>query len=104
MKGSNIGIQEQLTPFKQLLSEKARKLVKMSETAKASWTWDGKVFVLVQQSENAPERKVIINRLEDLNNIWKQGLKALQERQKVPVGKKLFAKADFDSSSDSEDD
>lgn len=102
LKGSNIGIQEQLTPFKQLLSEKARKLVKMSEIAKASWTWDGKVFVLVKPSDNAPEKKVIINRIEDLNSIWNQGLKALQDRKKVPVGKKLFAKTDFDSSDSDE--
>ena len=103
LKGSNIVIQEQLTPFKQLLSEKARKLVKMSQIAKASWTWDGKVFVLVQPSENAPEKKVVINRIEDLNSIWNQGLQALQERQKVPVGKKLSVKVDFDST-DSEDE
>ena len=44
---------------------------------------------------------MVINRLEDLNAIWNQGLKALQERQNVPVDKKL--KADFDSS-DSENE
>ena len=75
----------------------------MSQIAKASWTWDGKVFVLVQPSENAPEKKVVINRIEDLNSICNQGLKALQERQKVPVGKKLSVKVDFDST-DSEDE
>ena len=75
----------------------------MSKIAKASWTWDGKVFILVQPSDNAPEKKVVINRLEGLNKIWNQGLKALQEHQKVPVGKKLSAKVDFDSS-DTEDE
>ena len=102
LKGTKIGVQEQLTTFKQVLLEKARKLVKMSTIAKSAWTWDGKVTVLVKPSDNVPEKKVTINRLEDLNNIWKQGLKALQDRQRVPVGKKVYAKADFDS--DSEDD
>ena len=74
LKGTNIGIQEQLTTFKQLLLEKARKLVKMSAIEKSAWTWDEKVTVSVQPRENAPERKVIINRVEDLNDIWKQGL------------------------------
>ena len=43
-----------------------------------------------------PGRKIVINRLEDLNVILESEiLKALQDRQKVPVGKKL--EADFDS-------
>ena len=62
----------------------------MSAIAKSTWTWDGWVIVLVKPSDNVPEKKVIINRLEDLNDIWKQGLKALQNRQRVPVGKKML--------------
>ena len=103
LRGSNIGIQEQLTTFKLFFLEKARKLVKMSTIAKAAWTWDGRVTVLVQPSDKVPGKKVTINRIEDLNDIWKQGLNALQDRQKVPVGKALDVKADFDSS-DSEKD
>ena len=53
--------------------------------------------------DKVPGKKVTINRIEDLNDIWKQGLNALQDRQKVPVGKALDVKADFDSS-DSEKD
>ena len=49
LRGTGIGIQEQLTPFNQWLLGKAQELVKRCDIAKAAWSWDGTVTVLVQK-------------------------------------------------------
>ena len=49
LKGTSIGIQEQLTPFNQYLLGKAQELVKRCDIATAAWSWDGTVTVLVQK-------------------------------------------------------
>ena len=103
LKGTSIGIQEQLTPFNQYLLEKAQELVKRCDIATVAWSWDGTVTVLVQKEGTSVTKRVAIRKLKDLNAIWQEGIREL-ERTTTPVSDKSYARIEYESdSSDSSD-
>ena len=65
LRGTNIGIQEQLTPFNQWLLGKAQELVKRCDIAKAAWSWDGTVTVLVQKEGTSVTQRKGIKKVKD---------------------------------------
>ena len=102
LKGTSIGIQEQLTPFNQWLLGKAQELVKRCDIAKAVWSWDGTVTVLVQKEGTSATQRKGIKKVKDLNAIWQEGLREL-ERTTTPVSDKSYARVEYESDSDSGD-
>jgi hypothetical protein len=97
LKGTSIGIQEQLTTFKQYLLEKAQDLVKKLEIARAAWSWDGRITILVQKEMKGKKSYVHIRKIQDLNALWNEGQRYL-ERNTIPVSSPNYARVDFDSS------
>ena len=102
LKGTSIGIQEQQTPFNQWLLGKAQELVKRCDIAKAAWSWDGTVTVLVQKEGTSVTQRKGIKKVKDFNAIWQEGLREL-ERTTTPVSDKSYARVEYESDSDSGD-
>ena len=102
LRGTGIGIQEQLTPFNQWLLGKAQELVKRCDIAKAAWSWDGTVTILVQKQGTSVTQRKGIKKVKDLNAIWQEGLREL-ERTTTPVSDKSYARVEYESDFDSGD-
>ena len=102
LKGTNIGVQEQLTPFNQWLLGKAQELVKRCDIATAAWSWDGVITVLVEKEGTSVTQKRRIKKVKDLNAIWQEGVREL-ERTTTPVSDKSYARVDYDSDSSESD-
>ena len=58
LKGTHIGIQELLTYSKQKLLEEANKMVNEVSRAKAAWSWDGNIYILVESGPK-PTRHIV---------------------------------------------
>lgn len=70
LKGSRIGIQEMLTVYKQRLLGRAQELVKEASWVKSTWSWDGRIYVLVQPEGQEEGKKHLVKCQQDLNKIW----------------------------------
>ena len=73
LRGTIIGIQEQLTPFNQWLLGKAQELIKRCDIAKAAWSWSGTVTVLVQKEGTSVTQRKGIKKVKDLRGYCTPG-------------------------------
>ena len=81
---------------------KTQELVKRCDIAKAAWSWDGTVTVLVQKEGTSVTQRKGIKKVKDLNAIWQEGARELQ-RTTTPVSDKSYARVEYESDSDSGD-
>lgn len=59
LKGSRIGIQELLTNANQVLLDQAKTMVKTVNRAKAAWSWDGYIYILMDIKEGKTRRHLV---------------------------------------------
>jgi len=67
LKGSGVGISEVLSPGRKELLEETQRLVDHFSQAKACWTWEGIVRMIIMEDGATAERRVNVNSYRDVN-------------------------------------
>ena len=78
LKGTGFGIQEVLCYGKSQLLHYSQKLVNDFDQAKATWSWNGMIYILVNEGkEGSVDKKIPIRTFRDIDNLAKKlGFKA----------------------------
>ena len=70
LKGSNIFINELLTPFTSKLLKRAKDLVREAFWVKSAWTWDGRVYIYVHPAGQDHGKKILVKSETDLRKTF----------------------------------
>ena len=86
LKGSDIYINELLTPFTSTLLKRPRDLVREAYWVKSAWTWDGRVYIYVHPAGQDHGKKILVKSEADLRKTFSLYAKQHRELQSQNSG------------------